>query len=56
MKKSKIYQKFRFLHAVTITLGLVLINQPISEQSQENFQQISIKVSQALTAYLLKEP
>ncbi|MGL5079405.1 MAG: hypothetical protein ACRDBG_26700 [Waterburya sp.] len=54
MKKSKLERKFQFLHAVAITLGLFLFNQPISEQSQDNFQQISLAVSQDLMAYLIE--
>jgi hypothetical protein len=54
MKRLKSNQKFRLLHAATITFGLFLINRPIIEQSQDNFQQISLTVSQDLTAYLIE--
>ncbi|NJM89660.1 MAG: hypothetical protein HC847_23440 [Hydrococcus sp. RU_2_2] len=50
MNKSKIDLKLQFLHTVMITFGLFLINQLIIEQSQENFQQISLTVFQDLMA------
>jgi flagellar biosynthesis regulator FlaF len=53
-KKIKSNQKFRLLHAVIITFGLFLINQPNIKQSQENFQQILITVVQDSIADLME--
>jgi hypothetical protein len=50
----KAEQVFRFLHAATIAIGLFLVNRPIGERSQDNFQQILLNISQDLIAYLMK--
>jgi hypothetical protein len=54
MKMLKTEQIFRFLHTATIAVALFLVNRPIGEQSQDNFQQILINISQDSIAYLMK--